>query len=161
MRYCFRVNALQQWQKCCWSYFSHHQFLPHPSPSDTSITAIIQYVIWSPVSCPHITSLSQDTYTRNDMPVAATPVTLYYAKLSPPPLITFKLHPHFWKQFTLFTTVTKHNESTTVTKRNDSTSVAQHNESKSLQPNIYHHACCIMTYVTKHADSSPFEFLWL
>jgi histone-lysine N-methyltransferase SETMAR len=42
------------------------------------------------------------------MPVAATPVTSYYAKLSQPFLITFKLHPHFLKQSTLFISVTQH-----------------------------------------------------
>ena len=113
----------------------------------------------------HITSLSQDTYTWNDKPVAATPVTSYYAKLSPPLLITFKLHPHFWKQFTLFARVTQHNESTSTTQYNESasvtkhnestsvaqysesTSVAQHNESTSLQPKylpsclLYHDIC--------------------
>jgi hypothetical protein len=82
------------------------------------------------------------------MPDAAIPVTSYYAKLSPPSLITFKLHPHFLKQFTLFVSVTQHNESTSVTKHNESTDVTQHNESTSMRQHNE------STSVTKHNEST-------
>jgi hypothetical protein len=76
------------------------------------------------------------------------PSHLILWQLSPPSLITIKLHPHFWKQFILFVSVTQHNESTSVTKHNESTGVTQHNESTSMTQDNE------STSMTKHNEST-------
>jgi hypothetical protein len=86
-------------------------FHTHPPQTHPSLQSFEKSFISSPVCCPCTTSLWQDTHTRNNMTIAATSVTSYYATLSPPSLVMLKLHPHFLKQFTLFINVTQHNES--------------------------------------------------
>ena len=96
------------------------------SSSDTSITAILDK---SCLLSTYYITMTGHIYAQCRA-CCSYPSHLILYQLS---LVTFKLHPHFWQWFTLFVSVTKHNECTSLQ--------AKHLPSWLLHHNIRYQAC--------------------